>query len=171
LATPPRIVFSDEVYRLGIWHNVAVTDVAGNVDLVHMKRLGRSYRELAAGYPRGIVTCAVIRAGVPVAAADARDESARFITELGDSVLRMGMIIEEKGVMAQVLRTVIRGINVVTRNTKLVLFDSVDDVARALAPLVAHPQPNADVRAELSAAIAALRKDYLPQPAPQAARR
>ncbi|HMI93779.1 MAG TPA: hypothetical protein VK509_20540 [Polyangiales bacterium] len=73
--------------------------------------------------------------------------------------------------MAQVLRTIIRGINVVTRNTKLVLFNDLDEAIRSLAPLVASPRPGADVRSELRAAIASVRSGYAPRAQQQAAQR
>lgn len=133
MAITPRIVRSDDAFCLALWQNVAITDVAGNMDVAHMKQLGKTYRELAGAFPSGIVTLAIIRPGVPVSSSEARDEAARFITELGPSILRMGMLIEDRGVMAQVLRTIIRGLNVVTRNTKLVLYNTVDEAVRALA--------------------------------------
>lgn len=136
-----------------------------------MKQLGRVYRELAATFPRGIVTCAIIRAGVPVSSGEARDEAAKFINELGSSILRMAMLIEEKGAMALVMRTIIRGINVVTRNTKLVLYDDLEEATRSLTPLIVPPSIHGDVRSELAAAIASVRSGYAPRPAQRAAQR
>ena len=169
--TIPRIVCSDDVYRLALWQNVAITDVAGDMDVARMQLLGRTYRELAAAHPRGIVTCAIIRAGVPVSSKEARDEAAKFITDLGSSILRMAMLIEDKGVMAQVLRTIIRGINVVTRNTKLVIYNDLEEVTRSLSTLIVPPHSGADVRSELTAAIATVRSGYAPRPPQRAAQR
>ena len=169
--TAPRIVCSDATFCLALWQNVAITDVAGDMDVAHMKQLGKTYRELVTSFPLGIVTCAIIRAGVPVSSSAARDEAAKFITDLGPSVLRMAMLIEERGVMAQVLRTIVRGINVVTRNTKLVLFNELDEAIRSLAPLVVPPTSGADVRSELAAAVASVRNGYAPRPPQRAAQR
>ena len=162
----PRVLHSDSVYRLACWHNAVLVDVAGNIDLHHMKRLGRAYRELLVEYPNGILSCAIIRPGVPIAAADARTESARFMKELGESLLRVAMLIEDQGVLAQVMQTVIRGINVLARNPKLMLFRSLDEAASSLAPLVATA-PGSDVASELLAAIALVRSDYVPETAPR----
>jgi hypothetical protein len=166
LTITPRVVCSDDVCCLALWQNVAITDVAGNMDVARMKLLGKTYRELASAHPGGILTFAIIRPGVPVSSSEARDEAAKFITTLGPSILRMGMLIEDTGVMAQVLRTIIRGLNVVTRNTKLVLYNNLDEAVRALAPLTVATSPGADARSDLAAAIASVRRGYAPH-APQ----
>jgi hypothetical protein len=163
----PRIVISDEIYRLATWQNVAITEFAGDVDALRMRRIARMHRELSIAYPNGTVTCTIVRAGVPIASQAARDEAAAFMKELGGSLLRSALVLEDTGIMAQVLRTVVRGLNVVTRNTKLVLCSRIDEAISSLSPLVVPPQPDADVRAELSAAVATVRKGYDPRPAQQ----
>lgn len=171
MAITPRIICSDDVCRVAVWQNVAITDVAGDMDVAHMKLLGKTYRELTGSFPEGILTCAIIRPGVPVSSSEVREEAARFITELGPSILRMAMLIEDKGVMAQVLRTIIRGLNVVTRNTKLVLYNNIDEAVRALAPMTALTSPGADMRGELATAIATVRQGYATEAPARAAQR
>lgn len=152
----PRIVHSDEILRIGTWQNVAIADVSGDLDLVRMKRLGRAYRELLPEFPKGICTFSVIRESTPIASDEARNEAARFIKELGDSCLRMAMVIEHRGLMAQVLRTIIRGLNVVTRNTKLVMFDEMKDAIDSIVPLVVPTQDGVNVAPELRAAVSSV---------------
>lgn len=112
----PEVVDSDHVFRVAYWHNAVIVDVGGDMDLVHMQRLGRAYRDLLAQNPGGIVSCAFLRAEVPVSSAAARAESARFMKELGDSILRVAMVSEHRGVLMQMITTIIRGINVIARN-------------------------------------------------------
>ena len=167
----PRIVHSDEVVRLATWQNVAITDVRGEMDVVRIQRLVRAVKALVAEFPNGIVTCAFIRENTPVGSKEARNEAAKFVKDLGDSCLRMALVIEERGIMAQVLRTVVRGMNVITRNTRLVLFNEPGEAVDALAPLVVSPRLGTDVAAELRAAIAAIRDGYGPRPLRRAAQR
>jgi len=159
----PRVVHSDQVFRIAYWHNAAIVDVGGDMDVLHMKRLGRAYRDLLKDHPEGIVSCSVMRPDVPISSADARDESARVLKELGDSLLRVAMVPEHQGVVAQVISTVIRGINIVARNPKLVLFRTLEDATKSLAPLVKRQAPVADTAVELLAAVNAVRQDYDPR--------
>ena len=167
----PRILCSDDIYRLAVWQNMTIAEFAGDVDALRMRRVGRAHRELAASYPDGTVSCTIVRQGVPVASEEARDEAVQFMKELGDSLRRSALIIEDTGIMAQVLRTVVRGFNVITRNTKLVLCANLDEVVNALSPLVVPVQEGGNVRAELAAAVTAARRGYEPRPAAQAAQR
>jgi hypothetical protein len=73
--------------------------------------------------------------------------------------------------MAQVLRTVVRGLNVITRNPKLVLCSDLDEAVGSLTPLIAPPSPASNVRAELAAAVATVTRGYDAQPLRQAAQR
>ena len=91
-----------------------------------------------------------------------RRGSGYALKELGGSLLRSALVIEDTSIMAQVLRAFVRGLNIVTRNTKLVLCSDIDEAVRSLSPLVVPPQPGADVRAELAAAIVQAREGYSP---------
>jgi hypothetical protein len=167
----PRIAHSDDTFRLATWQNVTLVEIAGNMDAPSMRRLFRAHIDLAAAYPEGIVSCTIVRPGVPVAAGDGRAEVVKSMKELGDSWLRSALVIEETGVMAQVLRTIVRGFNIVTRNTKLVMCDDIEEAVGSIAPLVVPPQSGANVRAELLAAVAEARKGYAPRPVRPVAQR
>jgi hypothetical protein len=156
----PEVVDSDHVFRVAYWHNAVIVDVGGDMDLVHMQRLGRAYRDLAEKSPGGIVSCAFLRAEVPVSSAPARAESARFMKDLGNSILRVAMVSEHRGVLVQMITTIIRGINVVARNPKLVVLRSVEEVARVVAPLVHSKGSTPETPETLMAAIAHVRRGY-----------
>lgn len=156
----PRILHSDEVCRIGAWHNILLCEVARDIDLEHMQLQGKAYAELARQYrPEGIASLSIVRAGVPVAAADARHESTRFLKALGDSLVRTVIVLEDHGLVAQMLQTVIRGINVIIRNSKVVISPNEREAVAALAPLV-HGMPQAEARAELGEALAIFRAGY-----------
>jgi hypothetical protein len=161
----PRIIQSDGVYALASWQNAMIIDVAGNMDLQHMMRVGRAYRELILEYPDGIASFCMIRPGVPVAPADARDESARFTKELGNSLLKVTILIEDTGILAQMMQTVIRGINVLSRNPKLIPLRSIDEAVDIIAPLVVPTEAGANVPSELREAIHFVRSGYSPRAA------
>lgn len=159
VATRPRIIHSDSVFRLGIWQNVLLVDVAGDIDLPHMQRMGRAHEEVLEQFPQGIVTLGVIRAHVPIASGESRAESARFIKALGHKLRRTVLVLENKGVTAQLLLTVIRGINVIARNPKLVVMPTIQDAILNVAPMV-EGVPQAHVLQELTEVVAALREGY-----------
>lgn len=132
----PQVVQSDAVFCLAFWHNAVILDVRGDIDLAHMQQLGRAYQTLLDKYPDGIVCCAILRAEVPVSSREVRAESARFMRELGNSLLRVAMVSEHRGMLVQMMSTIIRGINVVARNPKLVMLRSTQEAAQSLAPFV-----------------------------------
>lgn len=156
----PEVVDSDHVFRVAFWHNAVIVDVGGDMDLVHMQRLGRAYRDLLAQHPDGIVSCAFLRAEVPVSSAAARAESARFMKELGNSILRVAMVSEHRGVLMQMITTIIRGINVIARNPKLVLLRSAQEAAEAVAPMVHSKDSTPKTPESVLAAIAQVRRGY-----------
>jgi hypothetical protein len=158
--------YTDSHVCIAFWQNVAIVDIAAELDAPRMLTLEAAYRRLLEVYPRGIAALALIRAGTPVSGPAARAEGARFTKELGDQVLQVAMVIEERGIGAQMLRAVVRGVNVLVRQTRLQLFDGVDDAVAGTARHVASPALSpADVAAELRAAVAAVRNGFQPEPA------
>ena len=144
---------------MGTWHNVLLVEVASDIDLEHMKRLGRAHEELLVEYPAGMVTFAIIGEHVPIASNESRAESARFVRALGQSLRRTVMVLENKGVTAQLLQTVIRGINVIARNPKLVIMPTIASGIASVVTMV-DGLPQNDVQAGLTEAVAALRAGY-----------
>ena len=88
----PRIVNSDDVYRLAIWQNVAIADFAGDVDALRMMRIARAHRELSIAYPKGILAFTIIRPGVPIASEASRDVAVKLMKELGDVLRRSALV-------------------------------------------------------------------------------
>lgn len=156
----PEVVHSDRVFCLAYWHNVVIVDVRGDMDLAHMQQLGRAYQALVERYPDGIVCCAFLRAEVPVSSKEARAESARFMRELGNSILRVAMVSEHRGVLVQAITAIIRGINVVARNPKLVLLQSSQEAARSVAPLLQSKTAARETTESLIAVIERVRSGY-----------
>jgi hypothetical protein len=167
----PRIVSSDGVYRSATWQNVTIADIAGDMDPLRMAKIARMHMDLAKAFPGGIVSCTIIRPGVPVGSSESREVAAQFLKELGDGLKRSALIMEETGLMAQVLRTFVRGLNIVTRNTKLVLCKNIDEAVGSLSSFIVPTQPGSNVGAELAAAVAQVRSDYAPRPVQQVAQR
>jgi hypothetical protein len=149
--------YSDGVLELAFWRNVALVDVAGDLTKPRMATLGSAYRALASTHPDGIVAFVMLRPGVPVSSPDARAEGNRSIKDLGEALLVLAVVVEDSGVFAQVMRTVIRGINLLTRTAKLVAFATVDDAVRATTRFVNKSQGTADPSDTLHAAVMAHR--------------
>lgn len=80
--------------------------------------------------------------------------------ELGNSILRVAMVSEQRGVLVQMINTVIRGINVVARNPKLVLLQSTHEAARSIAPLLQSKTGARETPETLLAVIERVRSGY-----------
>jgi hypothetical protein len=157
--------YTDDHVCIAFWHNIVIIDVVDELDAPRMLTLEAAYHTLLEVYPLGIAALVVIRVGTPVSSAGARAEGARFTRELGDLILQVAMVIEERGIGAQMLRAVVRGINVLVRQPRLQLFDAVEDAVRATARYIASPLPGVDVTAELRVAVAAVHAAFQPEPA------
>jgi hypothetical protein len=168
VAVPTKVFHIDPALKITFCHNALIVDVAGDMDIPRMLILERAYRALLADYPKGIVSLSLLRSGVPIASSAARNQISRAMKELGDSVRRVAMVIEAKGVGAQMLATVVRGINVFLRNPKLVLCNSLEDAIRGLAAF-APDGTSATFEAELRAAVTSARVGFPAPPIASAA--
>jgi hypothetical protein len=160
--TAPRTYFSDEVCCIAFWNNVVVIDIDGEMSAARMRTTAKAYRQLLSEYPRIAAIC-LMRPGTPVSGADARAESTRFMKELGSAIAHVAMVIESQGIVAQMLRSVIRGINTITRNTNMSIEADVDAAIRTLVPMVTTTAPRHQIAAELSAAISIVRANFKPE--------
>jgi hypothetical protein len=149
--------YAADGFQIVFWRNVLIADLDTDIDLVKMCVMGRAYRALLADHPRGVVGMSRVRAGVPVSSKESRAENVRYTKELGDSILSLVTIVEDKGVAGEVIRSVIRGIEVVTRISKMVVVATLDEGMKAVLPLVPRVRPTDDYSDELRGVIDAVR--------------
>lgn len=95
---------------------------------------------------------------------EARAEGARMLKALGDGLLQIIVVIEERGVLAQLLRSVMRGMNVVVRNSRMSVTDTVEDAVRAAVKYIELPLPKAVIEQQLSAAVQTVRSTFASAP-------
>jgi hypothetical protein len=150
--------YTDEALRIAFWRNVALIDISGEMTLRRMAVTGSAYRELLTEQPKGLASLSLLRPGVPVSTPDARAEGVRFVKDLGDRMLVNVMVVEDAGIFAQTMRTVVRGINVQVRGPRLVVHPSVDDGMRVVLPFVANKDGSADLAGELREVMAEHRR-------------
>lgn len=163
----PSYVTKDREHCIATWHNVVVVDVAGEIDLERMRGLGASYDDLLTRYPDGIVVCLLLRTSASVAAADARSAGTDKLRELKGHIHHVALVVEAKGVVAQMIRSMWRGANVLARGSRLTTTDNIEEAARLLAPHVLTTEPRANSARDLLYAVAQVRKhfsDAFPRP-------
>lgn len=139
--------------------NIVIADVGGPTDAGHMRAIRACYERALRKTPT-IIGLSIIRPGTPVTRPDGLREAAAFVSAFGERVTCMPVILEDTGVPAQLLRTVVRGINSITRTRRLWLFESVDDALPAILDRV-EPRTLADT-ALLLRLLQACREDYQP---------
>jgi hypothetical protein len=145
--------YSDEVLNVAFWRNAAIVDVAGSMTLARMLIVSRAYRALRVAHPRGIVVYCVNRAGAPLASQEVRVEMIRLIKELGDALLAFILVLEDSGLVAQVIRSVIRGINVMSRRSTMVAFATLEEGIASASPLLSGSKDDGDLAGELRRAV------------------
>jgi hypothetical protein len=155
------MVFKDDAMCIATWHNVSIQDYAGLMRVTHAREIRRCYQAILAQHPTAFgLVC--LRAGVPLADAEARAESSKMLKELGRRVAKSVIVIEEQGTQAAVLRAVTRGINVLTGNVNIFVAASVADGARLLWPLVRTRAGESVTEAELLAEVKRVRESFAP---------
>jgi hypothetical protein len=145
----PRAFHQEPSVAISFWRNLAIVDVRADLSVEAMRAIDRSYRALIQTYPAGIVALAIVRPGVPVSSSESRSEGARLTKALGDAVQRIVFVIEDNGVFAQAMRSVIRGLNVIMRNAKMTAYGSLEEATQAVLPLIARTGDDADLPGEL----------------------
>lgn len=148
------------VLHVAFFRNIPISHTAGHLRIADMRRIGDGYRELAKRCATGIAPFIVICPNTPVAEREALQESSRFMEELRHTMLSASVVIEERGVVAQMLTTVIRGINVITRDKILVVFANHEDALRATGPHVSKGSASEETTLLLKHAVAEARADW-----------
>jgi hypothetical protein len=150
----PRAAQSDSQLGLAVYRNVLLMDMRGQLDGVHVLRIGDIYGELLEYYPRLVALC-VARPGIPIGTAQARGEGAKVARQFGAKIERVAIVIEGGGVMARLIRTTVRAFSTVARNAPIAMYDDVAEGVSGLSRFVISDTPQ--VEQELSNAFLALR--------------
>jgi hypothetical protein len=130
----PRLVIVQPTHGIAFWHNAVITNVQGHVDAEGVRGICSAYHKLYETYPDGIVGITVLRTSLKIGTTDTNAEAKRAISELRKKLLHVAIVIENEGVLAQLLRAVIRTLNNVARSTRLSIANDLEDAARAIAP-------------------------------------
>ena len=165
-AACPAVYYVDSACCVTFWQNVAIIESRGLIDVTHMLTFERAYQALAQRFTGGICSCVVVQAGTPLSPPDALRESARFVRELGSALRCIAVVIEDVGIAAQVFRTVIRGINVVTRENKLVVLGDFASAVDVLTPLIVPAAGQRDVSGAVTTVLNSARARFASTPPP-----
>jgi hypothetical protein len=155
----PRIILRQPTHCVAFWQNVVIAKIEGHVDAQGVRGMVDSYGKLYETYPRGIVGLTVLSTSLKVGSSDTNAEAKRGMLELRGKLLHVAIVIEEKGILASLLRAVIRTLNSVTRHSLLSLAADLDEAVRAVAPHVEvrDARSKQQIASELLEAVAAMR--------------
>jgi hypothetical protein len=126
----------DDHFRVAFWSNVTLVDIWDDMDAERMRCMADAYRTLSARYPQGILGLVLLQPTTPVSSAEARQEITRQMNEIGPRLQHVAMVVEARGVLALMLRSVVRGVNVLLRRSSISLEVSVENAARTLQPFL-----------------------------------
>lgn len=155
----PELFFCDQGCRIELWRNVAIVDVADEMNVARVRQLAEAYRTLLGSYTQVAGMC-VMRPAAPTSAPEGREEAAELLRSLGPKLAHCALVYEAEGVFAQLLRTVVRGFNVITRNKVLTLHANIAEGTQALARHVLGCSTLDQARNELRDALAITRARF-----------
>ena len=148
-----NLVSSGDGARILTWNNVVVQSV-DRTDAAWARAFVSVMRKQLRAYPDGLVSLAVLRTGLKPASKDVRQELTRMIEEMGRRAHHV-FVVEDQGLLAQLLVTVIRGVMMLggKQAQYALALDRADAVARALPHVRGRPR-STSLPEELSAAVA-----------------
>lgn len=129
-----RKFFADNAVKIGVGDGVVFMSITAQLTVAHIKAMGDAYMSVLQERDSvvGFAHIAVVATGgwdpIKPAAAD-------MLKSLGKRLAVSGLVFSEEGMRGMVIRTAIRGINVMLRGTQLRSFTTVEEGARELAPL------------------------------------
>jgi hypothetical protein len=107
----PVTIFSDEVISASVWNNLGIFDCRGMLQVSHVGVIARVYETVLAKHPIG-VGLTFIRPGTPVPKAAMLDDISKLSKRLGAKIALSVVVVEDRGPLAALTRSVIRGLNV-----------------------------------------------------------
>lgn len=156
----PRVIMRSRRICVSLLFNAVIVDTRGEFDVATMLALEGVYRELIEAYPRGIVVLVLLGRTMPVPSRDATAETVRVLKSLGDSLLQLVAVIEGRELAHQLMRSMMRGINVLTRNARVSTTDNLDSAVHSLAQYIAPELARRQAEAEILLAIESVRTAY-----------
>jgi hypothetical protein len=155
----PRVILHRPTHRVAVWRNVIITSIEGDVDAEGVRGIIESYLKLHESHPRGIVGITLLQASLKVGTMDTNAEAKRGMGQLRGKLLHVSIVIEDQGVLASLLRAIIRTLNSIARSSILSISADLEAAVRAVAPHVevndaSSPQ---QVQTELLQAMATVR--------------
>ncbi|MET0386926.1 MAG: hypothetical protein ABW321_13250 [Polyangiales bacterium] len=164
----PKVHLTTSTHCIAFWHNVIITDVRGDLDVAAIRIFTAAMKELLGMHPAGVVGITLVQSTVPVGSAETRAESARLTRDIAEHVLHTAVVIEGRGVLAQLIRTIARGVSVVARNDRTTFPKDLDEALTTIAPLVATSGPRGSVEDELREAVTSVRRQFAASAPPRA---
>lgn len=134
--TAPRVVIVQPTHGIAFWHNAVITNVQGHVDAEGVRGISAAYHKLHEAYPDGIVGITVLRMSLKVGTMDTNAEAKRAMKELRTKLVHVAIVIENQGMLAQLLRAIIRSLNSVARSSRLSIAKDLEDAARSIEPYI-----------------------------------
>jgi hypothetical protein len=130
------VIKVERKYGVSVWRNVVIAIVHGDLDATEVRRLGESYAELSETYPNGIAGITLLRGSLSVGTKETNAEAQRVLGMLRGNMLHIAVVIENRGFVAQLLRSVIRTLNSVSRGKRLSIATDAEEAVRVIAPHV-----------------------------------
>jgi hypothetical protein len=148
-----ELVCSNAGARIVAWNNVIIQSVH-RADLAWVSAFDASLRKGLRSYPKGVVSLAFLHTGLRPAAKEVRNEVSRILRE-ADGQVHHVLCVEDVGLVAQLLVTVIRGVIVLSRKqVNYTLPVSRAEAITKTLPLVTGAARSGTLEPELAQAVA-----------------
>jgi hypothetical protein len=156
----PRMILTEPTHNVAFWNNVVITNVQGHVDAAGVRGICATYHELYRTYSTGIAGITILRASLTVGTTDTNAEAKIAMREMRDKMLHVAIVIESEGMLASLLKAVIRTLNSVARSSLLSLAADLEEAARVVVPYVKERTPRQPelIQAELLEALETTRR-------------
>jgi hypothetical protein len=147
------LVSSNDGARIVAWNNVIIQSVH-RADIAWVSAFDASLRKGLRSHPKGVVSLAFLHTGLRPAPKEVRNEVSRILRETDGQVHHV-LCVEDVGLVAQLLVTVIRGVMVLSgkRVNYALPLSRAEAIAKTL-PLVTGAARSGNLEPELAQAVA-----------------
>ena len=105
-------MFSDAALTVSVWNNLVIFDCSRMLEVFHVPEIKRAQDMVLSQHPHG-VGLTLIRPGTQVPKGPVLKEMGKMMKELSGRIWWSIVVVEERGPLAALKRTVIRGLSVI----------------------------------------------------------
>lgn len=154
-----RAFAGDEAFRISLFRNIAIVDVAGPIDEARMRKMEEAFLRLHSDFGE-VGVLGVMRGTAPIPGADARSYASHIVKAHGEWLKLVAMVVEDSGLVMQLFISLVRSINFIAGRSRINVFPHLTAAEEALIEQLFPWTERAKMLSEFRAAVREARAQF-----------